>query len=82
MKTIAMLAAVAAITATLPQSGGRQAGQSVTICDDGGAYVIVDKVEDCQGAAASGVITVVGEDMVSIDMDGKNVIINTPGQGS
>ncbi len=77
-----MLAAVAAITTTMPDNGGRQPGQSVTICDDGGAYAIVAAPEDCKGAASTGVVTVVGQGQVSIDLGGKNLIIDTAGKGS
>lgn len=82
MRKIALLAAMAAFTATISANGGLQPGQAVTLCDEGGKYAIVAKPGECKGKASKGTITVVGGDMISIDMDGKNLIIDTAGKDS
>lgn len=82
MRKIALLAALAAFSTTISANGGLQPGQAVTLCDDGGAYVIVNTPEECKGTPSNGTITVVGGDMISIDMDGKNLIIDTAGKDS
>lgn len=82
MRMCAILAAVAAIMTTMPDNAGRKPGQSVTVCDDGGTYAIVATPEECRGTVHAGVVTVVGEGMISIDLGGKNLIIDTVGKGS
>lgn len=82
MRKIALLAALAAFSTTISANGGLQPGQAVTVCDDGGAYAIVTTPEECKGTPSNGTITVVGGDMISIDMDGKNLIIDTAGKDS
>jgi len=76
MRKIVMLAAMATFTASLTANGGRQPGQAVTVCDQAGAYFIVEAPGECPGATMVGTITVVGENMLCIDLQGKNLIMD------
>ncbi len=82
MRKIALLAAMAVFSTTISANGGLQPGQAVTLCDEGGAYVIVATPDECKGTTSNGTITVVGGGMISIDMNGKNLIIDTAGKDS